>query len=212
MISQKITSDLKNFNNIKTLQNPITFFGSARLDEGSEHYEMARKLAFNCVEAGFSIVSGAGGGIMQAANLGAFEACKALNLDPSEKSIGFNIHLPFEQKSNDFVGYNLTFENLAIRKMALIDKSLAFVIFAGGFGTLDEFVEVLTLKQLGFKKVPIFLVGSAFWKRLDEFIKHTLLELQVISKGDETLYQISDDLDFILDELKQNIFLDKQKI
>lgn len=202
MYKKHITQDLAKLESIKELQNAITFFGSARLDESSEHYEMARKLAFKCVEAGFSIVSGAGGGIMQAANLGAFEACKALNLKLSDKSIGFNIHLPFEQKSNDFVGYNLTFENLAIRKMALIDKSLAFVIFAGGFGTLDEFVEVLTLKQLGFKKVPIFLVGSAFWQGLDNFIKHTLLELQVISKGDENLYQISDDLDFIAQSLK----------
>ncbi len=205
MFKKQITQDLAKFSSIKNLKNPITFFGSARLKEGSMHYKLARKLAFMCVNAGFSVVSGAGGGIMQAANLGAYEACKALKLELSQRSIGFNIHLPFEQKSNEFVGFNLTFENLAVRKMALIDKSLAFVIFAGGFGTLDELLEVLTLKQLGFKKVPIFLVGSEFWQGLDEFIKGTLLGLEVISKGDESLYQISDDLEFILESLKQEL-------
>ena len=119
------------------------------------------------------------------------------------KSIGFNIFLPFEQKGNDFLGYNITFKSLAIRKMALVEKSLAFVIFPGGFGTLDEFVEVLTLKQLGFKDVPIFVVGREFWRGFDEFIKSSLLSLNVISKGDELKYEITDDLEFIVKKLKE---------
>ena len=198
--------DLTKIHSIPALNKPITFFGSARLGCESAYYEQAKNLAYECVKAGFSVITGGGGGIMQAANEGAFNAAKTLNLNEQEKSlksIGFNIFLPFEQKGNDFLDYNITFKSLAIRKMALIEKSLAFVIFPGGFGTLDEFVEVLTLKQLGFKNVPIFAVGEQFWRGFDEFIKASLLPLKVISKGDELRYEITDDLNLILSKLKQ---------
>lgn len=201
-----IGDDLDKFYSIPHLNKPVTFFGSARLAPNSPYYEQAKKLATMCVEAGFSVVSGGGGGIMQAANEGAFKAALNLKLSEAEKekkSIGFNIFLPFEQKGNDFLGYNITFKSLAIRKMALVEKSLAFVIFPGGFGTLDEFVEVLTLKQLGFKDVPIFVVGREFWRGFDEFIKSSLLSLNVISKGDELKYEITDDLEFIVKKLKE---------
>lgn len=201
-----IGDDLDKFYSIPHLNKPVTFFGSARLAPTSPYYEQAKKLAFMCVQAGFSVVSGGGGGIMQAANEGAFKAALNLKLSEAEKeqkSIGFNIFLPFEQKGNDFLGYNITFKSLAIRKMALVEKSLAFVIFPGGFGTLDEFVEVLTLKQLGFKDVPIFVVGREFWRGFDEFIKSSLLSLNVISKGDELRYEITDDLEFIVKKLKE---------
>ena len=201
-----IGDDLDKFYSIPHLNKPVTFFGSARLAPNSPYYEQAKKLATMCVEAGFSVVTGGGGGIMQAANEGAFKAALNLKLSEAEKekkSIGFNIFLPFEQKGNDFLGYNITFKSLAIRKMALVEKSLAFVIFPGGFGTLDEFVEVLTLKQLGFKDVPIFVVGWEFWRGFDEFIKSSLLSLNVISKGDELKYEITDDLEFIVKKLKE---------
>ena len=201
-----IGDDLDKFYSIPHLNKPVTFFGSARLAPNSPYYEQAKKLAFMCVQAGFSVVTGGGGGIMQAANEGAFKAALNLKLSEAEKeqkSIGFNIFLPFEQKGNDFLGYNITFKSLAIRKMALVEKSLAFVIFPGGFGTLDEFVEVLTLKQLGFKDVPIFVVGREFWRGFDEFIKSSLLSLNVISKGDELKYEITDDLEFIVKKLKE---------
>lgn len=201
-----ISDDLDKFYSIPHLNKPVTFFGSARLAPNSPYYEQAKKLAFMCVQAGFSVVTGGGGGIMQAANEGAFKAALNLKLSEAEKeqkSIGFNIFLPFEQKGNDFLGYNITFKSLAIRKMALVEKSLAFVIFPGGFGTLDEFVEVLTLKQLGFKDVPIFVVGREFWRGFDEFIKSSLLSLNVISKGDELKYEITDDLEFIVKKLKE---------
>lgn len=218
-----IGDDLDKFYSIPHLNKPVTFFGSARLAPNNPYYEQAKKLAFMCVQAGFSVVTGGGGGIMQAANEGAFKAAELLDINlnaknssensqqnspqkPSPKdlkSIGFNIFLPFEQKGNDFLGYNITFKSLAIRKMALVEKSLAFVIFPGGFGTLDEFVEVLTLKQLGFKDVPIFVVGREFWRGFDEFIKSSLLSLNVISKGDELKYEITDDLEFIVKKLKE---------
>lgn len=203
-----INTDLKLLKKSRKCEiaKPITFFGSARLGCESPYYEQAKNLAYECVKAGFSVITGGGGGIMQAANDGAFNATKTLSKNEQEKSlksIGFNIFLPFEQKGNDFLHYNITFKSLAIRKMALIEKSLAFVIFPGGFGTLDEFVEVLTLKQLGFKNVPIFAVGEQFWRGFDEFIKASLLPLKVISKGDELRYEITDDLNLILSKLKQ---------
>ncbi|EAI2888889.1 TIGR00730 family Rossman fold protein [Campylobacter jejuni] len=197
----KIIKDVEKFENIPDLEKAITFFGSARLKEDNFYYQQAKILAQKCAQNGFCVISGGGGGIMRAANEGAFSQKNNTN---SMSSVGFNIFLPHEQKLNDFVEYNITFESLAIRKMALIEKSLAFVIFPGGFGTLDELCEILTLKQLEFKKdVPIVLFGSEFWRGFDEFVRNSLLKLEVISKGDELKYKITDDLDFIINTLKE---------
>lgn len=200
-MNEKISQDLEKFANIPNLKNVVTFFGSARLKEDNFYYQQAKILAQKCAQNGFCVISGGGGGIMRAANEGAFSQKNNTN---SMSSVGFNIFLPHEQKLNDFVEYNITFESLAIRKMALIEKSLAFVIFPGGFGTLDELCEILTLKQLEFKKdVPIILFGSEFWRGFDEFVRNSLLKLEVISKGDELKYKITDDLDFIINTLKE---------
>ncbi|ENC6115472.1 TIGR00730 family Rossman fold protein [Campylobacter jejuni] len=197
----KIIKDVEKFDNIPELEKAVTFFGSARLKEDNFYYQQAKILAQKCAQNGFCVISGGGGGIMRAANEGAFSQKNNTN---SMSSVGFNIFLPHEQKLNDFVEYNITFESLAIRKMALIEKSLAFVIFPGGFGTLDELCEILTLKQLEFKKdVPIILFGSEFWRGFDEFVRNSLLKLEVISKGDELKYKITDDLDFIINTLKE---------
>lgn len=200
-MNEKISQDLEKFANIPNLKNAVTFFGSARLKEDNFYYQQAKILAQKCAQNGFCVISGGGGGIMRADNEGAFSQKNNTN---SMSSVGFNIFLPHEQKLNDFVEYNITFESLAIRKMALIEKSLAFVIFPGGFGTLDELCEILTLKQLEFKKdVPIILFGSEFWRGFDEFVRNSLLKLEVISKGDELKYKITDDLDFIINTLKE---------
>ncbi|ECL3613717.1 TPA: TIGR00730 family Rossman fold protein [Campylobacter jejuni] len=200
-MNEKISQDLEKFANIPNLKNAVTFFGSARLKEDNFYYQQAKILAQKCAQNGFCVISGGGGGIMRAANEGAFSQKNNTN---SMSSVGFNIFLPHEQKLNDFVEYNITFESLAIRKMALIEKSLAFVIFPGGFGTLDELCEILTLKQLEFKKdVPIILFGSEFWRGFDEFVRNSLLKLEVISKGDELKYKITDDLNFIINTLKE---------
>ncbi|HEQ3583449.1 TPA: TIGR00730 family Rossman fold protein [Campylobacter jejuni] len=200
-MNERISQDLEKFANIPNLKNAVTFFGSARLKEDNFYYQQAKILAQKCAQNGFCVISGGGGGIMRAANEGAFSQKNNTN---SMSSVGFNIFLPHEQKLNDFVEYNITFESLAIRKMALIEKSLAFVIFPGGFGTLDELCEILTLKQLEFKKdVPIILFGSEFWRGFDEFVRNSLLKPEVISKGDELKYKITDDLDFIINTLKE---------
>lgn len=197
---KEIIEDVRYLDELKNLSKAITFFGSARLAQDNEYSILASKLAQELANLGYCIVSGGGAGIMQAANYGAMQSNNS-----HLKSIGFNIHLPFEQKANEFLEYNITFKSLAIRKMALIQKSFAFVIFPGGFGTLDEFFEILTLKQLEFKKgVPIILVGQKFWQPLDKFIKTSLLELNVISKDDELKYSISDDLSEIIKIIKDN--------
>ncbi|MDO4674781.1 TIGR00730 family Rossman fold protein [Campylobacter sp.] len=193
-----VRKDLENFAKIPDLKNPVTFFGSARLESDNFYYQQAKILAKRCVEEGFCVISGGGGGIMRAANEG---ACGSGG--DFIHSVGLNILLPYEQKLNEFVEYGITFESLAIRKMALIEKSLAFVIFPGGFGTLDELLEILTLKQLAFKKdIPILLYGEDFWQGFDAFIKNSLLRHEVISKGDELKYQITDDLELMMKILK----------
>ena len=198
-MSEKISKDLEKFAKIPNLK-AVTFFGSARLGEDSFYCKQAKILAQKCVKNNLCVISGGGGGIMRAANEGAFSQ-KSGN---SIVSVGFNILLPREQRLNEFVDFNITFKSLAIRKMALIEKSLAFVVFPGGFGTLDELCEILTLKQLEFKKnVPIFLFGSKFWRAFDEFVRISLLGLEVISKGDELKYEITDDLDLIINTLKE---------
>ncbi|MBK1963526.1 TIGR00730 family Rossman fold protein [Campylobacter novaezeelandiae] len=200
---KNVKLDIEKFENIPDFPKAVTFFGSARLKEDSIYYKKAKELAKKCVENDFCVISGGGGGIMKAANEGAF---KNKNNKTSIQSVGFNIFLPFEQKLNDFIEYNITFKSLAIRKMALIQKSLAFVIFPGGFGTLDELCEIITLKQLKFKEnVPIILFGKDFWHSFDEFVRNSLLEYNLITKGDELKYKITDDLDFIIQTLKEQL-------
>ncbi|MCR6594630.1 LOG family protein [Campylobacter insulaenigrae] len=199
-MTKKVIDDVKYLEKLEPMYNCVTFFGSARLKQDNEYCVFASNLAKKLADLGYCIVSGGGAGIMQASNYGAM-----LSKNSHLKSVGFNIHLPFEQKANSFLEYNITFKSLAIRKMALIQKSFAFVIFPGGFGTLDEFFEILTLKQLSIRKnVPIILVGQKFWHTLDKFIKTSLLELQTISKDDRLKYSISDDLDEIIRIIKEN--------
>ncbi|WP_033916414.1 TIGR00730 family Rossman fold protein [Campylobacter sputorum] len=168
----------------------ITFFGSARLQNDNIYckkaYELAKKLANN----GFSIVTGGGDGIMQAANKGAYDAGK--------NSIGINIQLPFEQNSNPYINKGTKLKNLPLRKYALIEHSKAFIVFPGGFGTLDELFEILCLVQTKFREDnKIYLIGIDFWSKLDEFIRDTLVENMTITPNDTNLYTIEDDIDIV---------------
>ncbi|ASM39779.1 TIGR00730 family Rossman fold protein [Campylobacter sp. RM12327] len=168
----------------------ITFFGSARLQNDNIYckkaYELAKKLANN----GFSIVTGGGDGIMQAANKGAYDAGK--------NSIGINIQLPFEQNSNPYINKGTKLKNLPLRKYALIEHSKAFIVFPGGFGTLDELFEILCLVQTKFREDnKIYLIGIDFWSKLDEFIRDTLVENMTITPNDTNLYTIEDDTDIV---------------
>ncbi|ASM34794.1 lysine decarboxylase [Campylobacter sputorum subsp. bubulus] len=168
----------------------ITFFGSARLQNDNIYCKKAYELAKKLANKGFSIVTGGGDGIMQAANKGAYDAGK--------NSIGINIQLPFEQNSNPYINKGTKLKNLSLRKYALIEHSKAFVVFPGGFGTLDELFEILCLVQTKFREDnKIYLIGIDFWSKLDEFIRDTLVENMTITPNDINLYTIEDDIDIV---------------
>lgn len=187
----------RGFKFIKHFPKSVSFFGSARFKEDNEHYKKARSIAEKLSHLGYAIVTGGGPGIMQAGNHGAYDA--------GGDSIGLNIRLPMEQVTNPYVKDSVDFYYFFSRKVALSFSAEAYLYFPGGFGTLDEFFEILTLVQTHkIPKVPIILVGSDFWKPLDNFIKKYLLEKHnTISPEDLDLYKITDDEEEILEIVRK---------
>lgn len=175
------------FDIVNKHEKTVTIFGSARFEEGNKHYDLARKVGGMIASAGYAVSTGGAGGIMEAGNRGAFEA--------GGDSLGFNIELPHEQVLNDYTTENLAFKYFFTRKVILAYGAKAYVFFPGGFGTLDEFFEIITLIQTDkAPRAPLILVGSEFWSGLDEYIKKSLLNGdKTISEGDEKLYTITDD-------------------
>lgn len=166
----------------------ITFFGSARFPESHPMYAAARELARRLAEAGFAIVTGGGPGIMEAANRGAKDA--------DGLSIGCNIELPYEQKLNPYVTVAVNFRYFFVRKTMLVKYSEGFVLFPGGFGTLDEMFEALTLVQtekLGL--FPIVLFGSSYWNGLTQWLRDTVLTAGAIDPDDLELFFVTDSID-----------------
>jgi uncharacterized protein (TIGR00730 family) len=164
----------------------VTIFGSARVREGHWAYDAARKTAAMFARAGFAVVTGGGPGIMEAANRGAKEARGV--------SVGFNIELPHEQSPNPYLDISLTFRHFYARKTMLVKAAEGFVMFPGGFGTLDEMFESLTLIQTG--KVlhfPVVLYGKRFWGGLLEWVEGELLPGGLISPDDEDLLFLTED-------------------
>jgi uncharacterized protein (TIGR00730 family) len=164
----------------------VTVFGSARIREGDPEYEQARDMGRRLAEAGFAVVTGGGPGAMEAANRGA--------RDVGGLSVGFNIELPHEQHSNAYIDIGLTFNHFYARKTMFVKPAEGFVIFPGGFGTLDELFESLTLIQTG--KVlhfPVVLFDSRFWRPLLEWISGRLLDEGMISPEDVDLLTVTDD-------------------
>lgn len=189
---ERIEKEFKaGFELVNNYINTVTVFGSARFLEDNEYYIKARRLGSELSKEGFTIITGGGGGIMEAANRGAFES--------GGKSIGFNIKLPHEQQLNAYTTESMAFRYFFARKVMLAYAASALVCFPGGFGTLDELFEVVTLVQTGkMPPVPIILVGSDFWDPLHQFIKSSLLnKMGAISHGDEDLYKIIDDVEDI---------------
>lgn len=168
------------------LRKEVTFFGSARLPEGSMWYEEARALGRLLGENGFSVITGGGPGIMEAGNRGAYEG--------GGESIGLDIELPTEQRRNAYVKKGIGFHYFFTRKVMLSASAQAYVFFPGGYGTLDEFYEMITLIQTEkMEAVPVVCVGKAFWNPLDEWMRTTLIEqFETISPQDRELYQIVD--------------------
>jgi uncharacterized protein (TIGR00730 family) len=184
------------FNFIKNHTRSVTFFGSARTPTTDNDYVTAEKLAARiCKELGYSVLTGGSIGIMEAANRGAFNA--------GGNSLGLNIKLPNEQRENSFLTEAIEFNYFFSRKVCLSFSAEAYVYFPGGFGTMDELFEILTLVQTGkIAKVPIILVGSYFWNNFDAFIKENLLVNKKIDAGDLDFYTITDDEDKIMEIIK----------
>lgn len=170
----------------------ITIFGSARDHEtGRAYRDAAYDVAYKLAKQGYAIVSGGGNGIMAASNRGAYDA--------GGVSIGFNITLPHEQKLNPYTTHSLSFNHFFTRKVTMTFFAHAYVYFPGGFGTLDELTEIITLIQT--KKMPplrVVLFGKDFWGDFDSFIRKNLLDEGYISPGDEMIYTITDNPDEVV--------------
>jgi uncharacterized protein (TIGR00730 family) len=163
-----------------------SLFGSARTPVGHRDYELARETALALGSAGFAIITGGGPGIMQAANQGAREA--------AAQSIGLNIHLPYEQQFNPYVDIALRFHYFFTRKVMFVRYSSAFVVSPGGYGTMDELFEALTLIQTGkILHFPVVLLGRDYWSGLFDWLRETMLIEGKISSADIDLLQIADD-------------------
>jgi uncharacterized protein (TIGR00730 family) len=172
------------------VQRSVTFFGSARLREGQPYYEAARALAQRLAKDGYTIVTGGGPGIMQAANQGATEG--------HGDSVGINIQLPHEQRVNPYVRQSISLHYFFSRKVMLDFSAEAYVFFPGGFGTLDEFFELVTLSQTGKleRNVPIVLIGRDYWQPLISWMETTLRDrLDTIAPGDLAIWTLTDDLE-----------------
>jgi uncharacterized protein (TIGR00730 family) len=169
----------------------VSIFGSARTPRDDPEYAWARAAARRLGEAGFAIITGAGPGVMEAANRGAREA--------AVPSIGLDIELPHEQAHNEWVELGLTFHYFFTRKVMFVRYASAFVVFPGGFGTLDELFEAATLRQTGkIHHFPILLVGSSYWQGLVDWLSGPVLEGGKISPHDVERLHVTDDLDEIV--------------
>jgi uncharacterized protein (TIGR00730 family) len=180
------------FDQLAELRPAVSVFGSARIQDGQPEYELARETGRKLGSAGFSVVTGGGPGIMEAANRGA--------MDASARSAGLNIQLPEEQTANAYQTISLNFRYFFVRKVMLVKYATAFVLFPGGYGTLDEFFETITLIQTGkVQPFPMILVGSEYWGGLTGWIEEQLASASYISDGDRELFRIVDTADEVVD-------------
>ena len=180
---------------LKDILPAVTLFGGARTSESDKYYQLAERISFKFSELGFSVISGGGPGIMEASNKGAFRG--------KSDSIGLNIRLPKEQKPNNFQNIKISFNYFFTRKLMFIKFASAFVVFPGGYGTLDELLQVLTLIQTKkINQVPIILVGSEFWNGLIGWLEQAVLSKKMINQEDLNLIKIMDDESSIVNYVK----------
>lgn len=192
---------IKGFDELSELKPCISVFGSARTKPEDKYYKEAVNLSKLIIENGYGVITGGGPGIMEAGNLGAF--------GKGDKSVGLQIELPFESSANEYIDKLVTCRYFFTRKVFFLKYSQAFVAFPGGFGTLDELFETLTLVQTGhMRSVPIVLVGKKYWKGMVKWIKKTMLEDGKISPEDLDLFKLvdtaEDAMKYIKSKLEEN--------
>jgi hypothetical protein len=174
------------FDNLADVSDGVTIFGSARTQAGDPQYEMAVETARLLAKAGIPVITGGGPGIMEAANRGAMEG--------GGMSIGCNIELPFEQGSNAYLTRSLNFKFFFVRKMMFVKYATAFIVFPGGYGTLDELFEALTLIQTGkVKHFPVVLFGRDYWSGLVDWLTRTVAGERKVNPADLDLFKVTDD-------------------
>lgn len=193
----RIQSELvEGFETLYDLGPAVTIFGSSRLGEDSYYYQKAVEVGKILSDAGFSVITGGGPGIMEGANRGAKMG--------KSKSVGLNIQLPHEQVPNKYQDITLDFRYFFARKLMFIKYAIAFVIFPGGFGTMDELFEALTLVQTRrIDSFPVILFGSEYWKGLIDWLENTLVSQGTISSVDFTLFQVVDEPEKVYELLKK---------
>ena len=176
---------------LSEIRPAVSIFGSARIAAGAPVYQQTVEIARKLSDAGFAVISGGGPGVMEAANRGAFEG--------RSPSVGLNIELPFEQHGNPYQDISLRFRHFFARKVAFVKYAAAYVVMPGGFGTLDELTEALTLIQTGKgRKIPIVLVGSSFWSGLLAWMRDQLAGDGMIGEKDLDLMTVADDADTVV--------------
>ena len=179
---------------LKEITPAVSIFGSARTPPDHPYYLLTQDIARQLSDAGFSVISGGGPGIMEAANKGAFAG--------RGPSVGLNIELPFEQGGNDYQDIDISFKYFFMRKVMFVKYASAYVVMPGGFGTLDELMEVITLVQTGkTRKIPIILVGKNFWAGLLDWLKNTLVAEGMASEEDLDLIQVIDEPNAIVEAI-----------
>ncbi|GAA3722612.1 hypothetical protein HDA32_000826 [Spinactinospora alkalitolerans] len=187
---------VEGFGLLSEVGRAVSVFGSARTKPDNPHYKLGETIGAKLAEAGYTVITGGGPGMMEAANKGAQGV--------GGTSIGLGIELPFEQSLNDYIDMGVTFRYFFVRKTMFVKYSQAFVVLPGGFGTLDELFESITLVQTGkVTRFPVILVGSRFWGGLRDWIRQTLLSEGVISPDDPDLMYLTDDADEVVDIIRK---------
>jgi uncharacterized protein (TIGR00730 family) len=189
------------FDTLSGIKGPaVSFFGSARTTPDDPYYKLAVQIAAELVNQGYAVITGGGPGIMEAANKGAAEA--------GGNSVGLNINLPFEQEPNIFTNLPLSFKYFFVRKVMFIKYALAFICMPGGFGTLDEAFEALTLIQTKrIKPFPVILVGTEYWSGLLDWMKEKMLAIDKVDNSDMMIFNIMDDPLEIVSHIKKTVVL-----
>lgn len=187
---------VEGFDRLSGIEPAVTIYGSARLQPDNELYAQTEEIARRLGEIGFSIITGGGPGVMEAANKGAFKAATA--------SVGLNIELPEEQVSNAYTTKSITFSHFFARKVMLVKYATAFVFMPGGLGTLDELTEVLVLIQTQkIRPFPVILFGSSYWKGLLDWLQSSVLAGGFISEEDLDLLRVSDEPDTVIETVQR---------